>query len=197
MGSSASLAIGFALGFLFVAGGAWADGTCTATPTGAPVTWGGRSETRSAPAEESPVVRARELLSRAKFLDESAAAEDKASANLEQRLPALRASAKATRERAGRATGADHDILLAFAEDLDADVLVSEAETVSKRREAVENRRVARELRARAVKLVREAPTTSSTAPAKCDPPYRFTPDGRKTYLFECLRSEPDELRQE
>jgi hypothetical protein len=111
---------------------------------------------------------------------------------LQQRLPALRASAKATRDRAARASGTDRDTLLAIAEDLDADVVVSEAETVEKRKEAVENRRVARELRARAVKLVREAPDTVSALPAKCDPPYRFTPDGRKTYLFECLKSEPD-----
>jgi deoxyribodipyrimidine photolyase len=134
-------------------------------------------------------VRARELLSRAKFLDESAAADDKAAVDLQQRLPALRATAKAARERATRATGSDQELLAAVAEDLEAEVVVSEAETVAKRRQAVENRHVARELRAKAVKLVREAPTEPSEATtAKCDPPYRFTADGRKTYLFECLK---------
>jgi hypothetical protein len=85
-------------------------------------------------------------------------------------------------------------MLVAIAEDLEADVTVSEAETTAKRREAVDNRRLARELRARAVRLARDpAPTAVAGAEpdddtTHCDPPYRFTPDGRKTYLFECLK---------
>ena len=51
---------------------------------------------------------------------------------------------------------------------------------------AADNRRVARELRARAVKLVRETPAERGEA-TSCDPPFRFTPDGRKIYRLECL----------
>ena len=67
----------------------------------------GRSVSDRSPpaASDTPVARARELLARAKFLDEAGSADDKAAVDLQQRLPALRAAAKAARERASRATG--------------------------------------------------------------------------------------------
>ena len=47
---------------------------------------------------------------------------------------------------------------------------------------------IARELRVRAVKLVREAPATEEPTALACDPPFRYTPDGRKIYRIECLK---------
>jgi hypothetical protein len=173
---------------------AHADGTCAVpTPTAAPATWG-RSATPDTAHDASPVARARDLISRAKLLDDEAAADEKAATDLVARIPALRASAVAARDRAERAApGDERERLLAHAEDLEADLAVSEAEVVSKRREAIENRRTARELRVRAIRLVRDpsqdpAQAVADAKAGRCDPPYRYTPDGRKTYLFECLK---------
>lgn len=127
------------------------------------------------------------MLARARLLDEAATADEKAATELAARLPALRASAKAARDRADRAAGNDRETLVSRAEDLEADLAISEAETTSRRRSAVENRRVARDLRARAVRTVREAPADPPPA-SPCDPPYRFTADGRKIYRIECLK---------
>jgi hypothetical protein len=157
-----------------------ADDTCKPTPTAAPATWGAPPPP---PREDSPVARARELLASAKLLDETAATDEKAAADISMRLPVLRASAKSARERADRATGEDREILVARAEDLEADLAVSEAEGAAKRQAATDNRRYARDLRARAIRIARD-PSTATT----CDPPYRYTADGRKTYLIECLR---------
>ncbi len=166
-----------------------ADGTCTTMPsTGARVTWGAPSASMTErPAEESPVAKARELLARARLLDEAATADEKAAAEIATRLPALRSSAKAARDRADRAAGDDREVLVARAEDLEADLAVSEAETAAKRRSAAENRRIARELRARAVRIVREAPIDAPVVANACDPPYRFTASGLKVYRVECL----------
>jgi hypothetical protein len=40
------------------------------------------------------------------------------------------------------------------------------------------------------MRLVREpqAATEESSLAPNCDPPFRFTADGRKTYRIECLR---------
>lgn len=172
---------------------AWAEQRCAPTPPptsgGALVTWGAPSAPRAAGSRElAPVAHARELLERARFLDEAATADERASAELDARLPALRASAATARERADRAPEGDRDVLAARAEDLEADVVVSEVEVISRRRSAAESRRVARELRARAVKLAREAPLDAKIATYACDPPYRFSPDGRKVYRIECFR---------
>jgi hypothetical protein len=144
-----------------------------------------------APAdEERAVSRARELLDRARFLDEAALAAEKTATDLTTRLPNLRIAAKAARDRASRAKAADpeRDNLLARAEDLEVDVAVSEAEVSVKRRVAVDNRRVARELRARAVRLVREGADDEPAPVSSCDPPFRYTQDGRKIYRVECLK---------
>jgi hypothetical protein len=150
----------------------------------ASVTWGGSASTGVAPAaSESPVTRARELLARARFLDDAATADEKRAADLQQRLPSLRASAKAARARAIQATGSDHGPLAATAENIEADVVVSEAETVARRREAIENRQAARELRTKAVNLVSEGPpgptdTTVSRSAAPAATPAAVAPDG-------------------
>jgi hypothetical protein len=157
------------------------------SPPGAPVTIGAGPETARNVPDEGVVGRARELLNRARFLDEAAANDEKTANDLAARLPNLRIAAKAARDRAERAKDPDRDALLAKAEDLEAEVAVSEAELTLRKHTAVEDRRVARELRQRAVRLVREAPEESSLATA-CDPPYRFTADGRKIYRIECLR---------
>lgn len=165
-----------------------ADGPCTHAPPHAPHTWG--TSTAAAPpaaSDESPVARARDMLARARLLDDAAFADEKAANELAARLPALRASAKTARDRADRAAGDDRETLVSRAEDLEADLAVSEAETMERRRAAVENRRVARELRARAMRTVREAPAEPPPA-SPCDPPYRFTADGRKIYRIECLK---------
>lgn len=179
------LAFGFAalvLGAITVTVPARADGTCT-TGSAAPATWGVAVPTTG---EDTPVGRARDLLARARLLDEAAAADEKSASEIGMRLPALRASAKAARDRADHASGGDREPLVSRAEDLEADLAVSEAETTAKRQSALENRRVARELRTRAVRLVREAPSEPPSSP--CDPPYRFTADGRKIYRIECLK---------
>lgn len=154
-------------------------------------TWGNAHAINDATSvtRDVPVTRARELLTRSRFLDDAANVDDKAAAELTAKLPGLRAAARAARERAERVGEADKELLGARADDLDADVIVSEAEITFKRNTAAENRRAARDLRVRAVKLARE-PASVSEAPTvlTCDPPFRFTADGRKTYRIECLK---------
>jgi hypothetical protein len=149
------------------------------------VTWGGSGHAATAAQEESPVSRARELLVRAKFLDDAATLDDKMVTDITSRLTAMRLAAKVARDRADRAT--NDESLAAKAEELEADLTVSEAEVAFRKRTAAENRRVARELRVRAVRVVREAPVDDAVASA-CDPPFRFTADGRKIYRVECLK---------
>ena len=153
-------------------------------------TWGSARAINDATSvtRDSPVTRARELLTRSRFLDEAAAFDDKAATELTTKLASLRTAAKTARERADRATVEDKDVLGARADDLEADIIVSEAEVAFKRKTAADNRRVARELRVRAVKLVREAPATEEPTALACDPPFRYTPDGRKIYRIECLK---------
>jgi hypothetical protein len=167
-------------------GEARADGPCTPQAVS---TWGATPASVAAahPRDESPVARARDLLARAKLLDEAATADDKSAAELALRLPTLRASAKTARDRADRAAGDDREVLVSRAEDLEADLAVSEAEAAAKKRSAIENRRIARDLRANAVRIVREGPEGRTSDPL-CDPPYRFTADGRKIYRVECLK---------
>ncbi len=158
---------------------------------GSLTTWGGRGSALvdgTSVSRDSPVTRAREMLTRARFLDEAATVDEKAATDLASRLGALRVSAKLARERAGKATAEERELLGARADDLETDVIVSEAEITFKRRTAADNRRVARELRLRAVKLVREAPAYEDATANVCDPPFRFTADGRKIYRVECLK---------
>ena len=154
-------------------------------------TWGGRGSAlvdATSVTRDSPVTRAREMLTRARFLDEAATVDEKAAVDLASRLGPLRASAKSAREHADKATPDERDLLGARADDLETDVIVSEAEISFKRRTAADNRRVARELRLRAVKLVREAPAGEDPMATSCEPPFRFTADGRKIYRVECLK---------
>lgn len=114
-------------------------------------------------------------------------ADERASVELTAKIAPLRAAAKAARDKADKATPADKEPLRARAEELEADVTVTEAEATEKKTSAADNRRVARELRARAVKMVKETPAERQEA-SSCDPPFRFTPDGRKIYRLECLK---------
>jgi hypothetical protein len=156
------------------------------SPPGAPVTLGTAPVQRSVSAEELVVGRARELLMRARFLDEAATTDDKTAADIAARLPALRIGAKGARDRADKAKDPEKDALVARAEDLEAELAVSEAELSMKKRSAAEDRRVARELRTRAVRLVREG--GGDEIVSACDPPFRYTADGRKIYRVECLK---------
>jgi hypothetical protein len=164
-----------------------ADNTCSPA---APQTWGATPVAAPivTPEDTSPVSRARDLLNRAKMLDERAAADERASTELAARLPTLRATAKAARDKADRASGDDRETLASRAEDLEADVAVTEAEVSTKKRSGLDNRRIAREFRARAVKIVKEIPADGSEPLDACDPPFRFTADGRKIYRIECLK---------
>jgi hypothetical protein len=166
------------------------------SPPGAPITIGTAAAPGQAPAagspgarslalEESVVGRAREMLLRARFLDEAATNDERVATDIAARLPTLRVAAKGARDRADKAASAEKEGLVARAEDLEAELAVSEAELAMKRRAAAEDRRVARELRVRAVRLVREG---QDEAVSSCDPPFRFTADGRKIYRVECLR---------
>ena len=143
-------------------------------------------------AEETAMSRARELLERARRLDDAAIADAKAAADLAARLPELRTDAKAARDRANRAdrgNAPDREILLAKAEDREAELAVSELEVSVKKRSAEEDRRVAHDLRQRAIRLVHDAPSdTDDSSVATCDPPFRYTSDGRKIYRVECLK---------
>jgi len=188
----------FAFAFaLAVPGAALADdpyGLAASASSGSPTaltTWGGRGSSlvdATSVTRDSPVTRAREMLTRARFLDEAATVDEKAAVDLASRLGTLRAAAKVARERADKASPDERELLGARADDLETDVIVSEAEITFKRRTAADNRRVARELRLRAVKLVREAPAFEDAAATSCDPPFRFTADGRKIYRVECLK---------
>ena len=178
----------FILAIAFHAAESHADGTCAPAPASPTSTWGAPAQqSTQQTVDEPPVVKARDLLARAKLLDEAATADEKSATEIAARLPALRLSAKTARDRADRASGDDREILVSRAEDLEADLAVSEAETTHKKKTAAENRRIARELRTRAVRLVREAPVDAPVG-SPCDPPYRFTADGRKIYRVECLK---------
>jgi hypothetical protein len=136
----------------------------------------------------SPVTRARDMLTRARFLDEAAAVDEKAATELAGKLAAMRIAAKSARVAADRASPDERELLGARADDLETDLVVSEAEVTFKRKTAADNRRVARELRLRAVKLVRDPPPAEEVNASICDPPFHYTADGRKVYRLECLR---------
>jgi hypothetical protein len=101
----------------------------------------------------SPVALARELLVRARRLDESATVDEKVASTLAAELPAKRTAAKAARDAADKATIEQKAAADARAEDLETDVIVSEAEITARRNAATEDRRMAKDLRARAVRL--------------------------------------------
>lgn len=134
----------------------------------------------------APVVRAREMLTRAKSLYEAATADENEATELDARLPALRKAAHAAREKAVRATGADEESLTAHAETLEADLAISEAELAMKRRTAAEGRRAARDLRARAVRLARGVSTTPEREDAACESRL----DARRLSRLDGIRSE-------
>lgn len=176
-----------------------ADASSRPAPVAAPApgaggaTWGsgrvGSPVVVAGAAGDVPLSRARELLMSARSLDEAAAIEEVAAKELSARLTSLRTAAHDARERADRASPEERDLLSARADDLATDVIITEAEVSFNRRAAVENRRVARELRARAVKLAREASASAvPIAGTSCDPPFSITADGRKVYRVECLK---------
>ena len=101
----------------------------------------------------SPVSLARELLLRARRLDESATVDERTAATLVAELPGKRNAAKAARDAAKKAPADQQAALEAKAEDLETDVIVTEAEITARRNAAVEDRRMAKDLRARAVRL--------------------------------------------
>jgi hypothetical protein len=152
-------------------------------------TWGTSHAVHDATSvsRDAPVTHARQLVTLARSLDDAANVDEKAATELTAKLPSMRAAAKTARERADRASVEDKEALGARADDLETDVVVSEAEITFKRTTAADNRRVARGLRRRAVKLVRETPPTEEPT-ATCEPPFRYTPDGRKIYRIECLK---------
>lgn len=107
--------------------------------------------------DPSPTTLARDLLARARALDEAALADERSAATIATDLPAKRAAAKVARDQADRASGPDKVALEASAEDLETEVAISEVETVTKREAAASRRLRARELRARALRLVQGA----------------------------------------
>lgn len=148
--------------------------------------------------EESVVRHAREMVDRAKFLEEAAAVDEKAAWEIAKRIDDLRQRLRVAKDRvlAAKDTDRDKDALVAKAEEIDADLVVSEAEVITKRRAVIENRRVARDLRAAAVKMVKEAPIDAlrdsrGGEPASlawaCNPPFSYDLSGRKIYRLQCL----------
>lgn len=182
------LALGAILGAVMFSSSIAGADPCTPCPI---TTWGAPAGSSATPVLDSPVARARDLLARAKILDEQATSDEKTSAELAIRLPQLKASAKAAREKAEKAMGDERDAAVAHAEELEADVTVSEAEIISRKRTAADHRQTASMLRARALHIVRDGAADGPAvqqANANCDPPFRFTADGRKIYRVECFR---------
>jgi hypothetical protein len=182
------LLVGAVLGAIVLSSSIASAEPCTPAPI---ATWGATPASNAvtaAPVLDSPVARARDLLARAKILDEQATSDEKSSAELAVRLPQLKATAKVAREKAEKATGEERDRAIALAEELEADVTVSEAEIIAKKRSAADNRQTASMLRARALHIVREGAEPAAAPSSSCDPPFRFTPDGRKIYRVECFR---------
>jgi hypothetical protein len=183
------LLFGAVLGAIVLSSSIASAEPCTPAPI---ATWGATPASNNAgaaaPILDSPVARARDLLARAKILDEQATSDERSSAELAVRLPQLKASAKAAREKAEKAAGEERDRAVALAEELEADVTVSEAEIIAKKRTAADNRQTASMLRARALHIVREGSEPPAATSSNCDPPFRFTADGRKIYRVECFR---------
>jgi len=119
--------------------------------------------------EATPAAQARELLARARSLDEAALSDERIAANLTAELPAKRVAAKAARDAANVASPDKKPALEAHAEDLEAEVLVSEAEVSARRNAAAEHRKWARELRAKAVRTA-QGGTASRPATKVYDP---------------------------
>lgn len=180
------LAVGVMFGAVLLFSSIATAEPCTPAPI---ATWGVTPASSPAPPVlDSPVARARDLLARAKILDEQATSDERSSAELALRLPQLKASAKAAREKAEKSSADERDAAVAHAEELEADVVVSEAEIIAKKRTAADNRQTASMLRSRALQVVREGTTESPQTSGACDPPFRFTADGRKIYRVECFR---------
>lgn len=125
------------------------------------------------------VRRAREMLVRAKYLDETATSDERLAADLVLRLPTLRKAASVARDKAEHALASEREALSQHAEELEADLAVSEAEVTVKKRLAADNRRMARELRIRAVGLVREA-----TVAVQPRAPIAVRADGIRSDIF-------------
>lgn len=104
--------------------------------------------------DPSAVALARELLVCARGQDEAALGDEKIAAALAAELPAKRAAAKAARDAAKKASADQREAFEARAEDLETEVIITEADIASRRNAAAEQRKSAKELRARAVRLV-------------------------------------------
>ena len=139
--------------------------------------------------EESVVRHAREMVDRAKFLEETATGDEKAAWEIAKRIDDLRQRLRLAKDRAlaAKDTDKDKDALVAKAEEIEADLVVSEAEVITKRRAVIENRRVARDLRATAVKMVKEASVEPPSLAWTCNPPFSYDLSGRKIYRVQCL----------
>jgi hypothetical protein len=174
------------LALVTVASSAYADEKCPTPPAAPKVTWGATPSATAPAVDDSPVSKARDLMARAKFLDEVATTEELSAIALAAKLPALRTAARTARDKADKSSTVEKLALEAKAEELETDVTITEAEAAEKKKAAADNRRVARELRARAVKIVKEPVEREDVS--SCDPPFRFTLDGRKIYRLECLK---------
>lgn len=130
--------------FLGIAVAATLAGSLVGAPTSAAA-----QDTYSA----SPVALARELLLRARRLDDSATVDERVAAALTAELPAKRVAAKNARDAVSKASPEQLAAAEARADDLETDVIVTEAEIVARRNAASEDRRMAKDLRARAVRL--------------------------------------------
>lgn len=190
----------FALAHLaLLARPAWAEEPPRKAATSAESRAGaGAAPTRNDPEDriDDPTVRARRLLDRARTLDEGAARNEAAARDVELRLPKLRADARAAREAVNRAPVAARASAEARAEDLEADVAVSESELTLKRRLAVEQRRQARELRSTAITIAKDGVSAGDAATRSassedflgCARPLQLSPDGSKVFRIECFR---------
>lgn len=152
-------------------------------------TWG-TPESERGENLETPPSRARSMLARARFLDEAAGAEERIARDLTAALPAKRTAATAARAKVAHGPPEFKDVFTADAENLEAELAVSEAEIDFRKRLASEDRAIARDLRVRAVRVARDAmggPTSDALA-TSCDPPFYYSGDGLKKYRMECFR---------
>jgi len=145
----------------------------------------------------SALAQARDLIARARVLDEVAASEEKLAVELAKKVAAQRSEVKRLRHAA--TFRPEKDALTDRADAIEAELLVNELDIEEQKHAAAEHHRSARELREHAVDVVRgrvayvvhrhRDPLLPMYIPAdwECSPPYTLQPDGRRLYKHECL----------
>jgi hypothetical protein len=115
--------------------------------------------------DDGRITRARELLGRARKADESATQDQKVANELSKKLDGLRQQAIAARRSADVAQPQDREDAVALAEQAEAELALSEAEIVQRRTAATDARKAARDLRDRALRVMRGEEKAAAAVP--------------------------------